>query len=282
MAGLPCVDITDPICDMVKSCETTTNISNNTYINEDGVSANIVTTNVLSVDGNGDLISTVNGVVSNPEAVGSSVTNTLDSAANVMTSTVNGVVDSAPIINSNTLTYDVPTNTLQSEVNGITTVADLSCLKSNAEAVWTNSNPVPGFLLAGGATSGTMNVLPGLAVINNLSTCRTMVGTSVHDVKASANETGTSWAQILLAIRLFTNGGAGVNVASSYNAVGPASLSPSPLVFGMHVNYVRAFTIAPGATRTELVNVFAINQTAGTTVQMSGAFVGSVMSATHQ
>lgn len=45
-------------------------------------------------------------------------TNTLASAVNTMTSTVNGVVASAPIVNSNTLTNPTA-NTLQSTVNGV-------------------------------------------------------------------------------------------------------------------------------------------------------------------
>ena len=187
MSGHPCIELSDPICDMVAVCETTTTLASNVYTNEDGITSDVVTSNTLSLTA-GNLTSSVNGVVSNTIPLTTSTTNLL--------------------------TYDEVTNTLTSDVNSVISAINLDCLKSNSEAVWVTSNPVPGFLLVGGTTSGTMNGLPGILIINNLSTCRTMVGTSVHDVKASGIETATNWSQILLILRLFTNGGPGVNVTS--------------------------------------------------------------------
>jgi hypothetical protein len=64
MSGLPCIELSDPICDMVAVCETTTTLASNVYTNEDGITSDVVTSNTLSLTA-GNLTSSVNGVVSN-------------------------------------------------------------------------------------------------------------------------------------------------------------------------------------------------------------------------
>jgi hypothetical protein len=54
-----------------------------------------------------------------------STTHTMGSAANIMTSTVNGIVATAPIINSNTLSWNSTNGLLTSTINGISASATI-------------------------------------------------------------------------------------------------------------------------------------------------------------
>ena len=153
MSGLPCIELSDPICDMVAVCETTTTLASNVYTNEDGITSDVVTSNTLSLTA-GNLTSSVNGVVSNTIPLTTSTTNLL--------------------------TYDEVTNTLTSDVNSVISAINLDCLKSNSEAVWVTSNPVPGFLLVGGTTSGTMNGLPANLAKVGSGEFRNIIASELH------------------------------------------------------------------------------------------------------
>ena len=281
MAGLPCIDVTDPLCEMVKSCQTTTTISDNSYINESGTSYPLVQTNQLLFSG-GELTSTVNGVVSNSIPLSISTTNVLDSAANVMTSTVNGVADTAPIVNSNAITFDSATNTLTSDVNGVVDTEDLCVLRSYGATVRQQGNPTAGATVAGGTLSPSLTQ-PAFIIVNNLSTCRSMVGSSVYDVTTHAVETTTKYAWVSLRLMRNVNGGVASQYAVSDTTVGPISLTtPNTSFWGLHLNGLDAWTIAPGASRIEVGQAYLFVDTPSTSVQVAGAFVRSTMTAFSQ
>lgn len=281
MAGLPCIDITDPLCEMVKSCQTTTTISGNSYINEAGTSYPLVQTNELSISA-GELTSTVNGVTSNSIPLSLSTTNVLDSSANVMTSTVNGIADTAPIVNSNTISFDSSTNTLTSDVNGMVDTEDLCILRSYGATVRQQGNPTAGATVSGGTLSSSLTQ-PAFIIVNNLSTCRSMVGSSVYDATTHAVELTGNYSWVQLRLMRNVNGGAPIQYAISDTTVGPQSLVlPNPSFWGLHLNGLDAWTIAPGGSRIEVGQAFLYVDTPLTSVQVAGAFVRSTMTAFSQ
>ena len=84
--------------------------------------ARIINTNSLTWTQGTGVTSTINGI---PGAVLISTTHTMGSAANIMTSTVNGIVATAPIINSNTISWNSTNGLLTSTINGIAASATI-------------------------------------------------------------------------------------------------------------------------------------------------------------
>jgi hypothetical protein len=130
---------------------------------------------------------------------GLTVVNTLSSVANTMTSTVNGVLDTAPIINSNTLTLD-GNGDIVSTVNGVaSTPLDLpsdSLVSSNSGNVIATHTDVGGNIV---------DVEETVTTITNTVTGH-LIGTYTNEAGAvvNINETVTTLGSLTLVGNILT------------------------------------------------------------------------------
>ena len=143
-----------------------------------------------------------------------------------------------------------------------------------SESVKQTCTPLLGGVVAGGATSGAL-VFPFAIIVNNLSTCRDMSGTSIYRAETRAIETATNWSSVGLNLTVNVNAVPAI-APQALNVVGPASLNPTPIFWPLTAEYMDAWSIPAGGSRIEVGMLTASNLTPGTNVQVSGGWIYAV------
>lgn len=209
---------------------------------------------------------TWNGTTWIPQAVTPANTiNTISTSGNILTSNVNGVSSTAPIVNSNTLSLSG--STLTSNVNGITATQNLSSIQTittitNTQvagktiATYTNENNV------------VTDIKETITNISQNATTGVITYTKEDATTATANVVSTNANNV---ISVGTDGGAykGLKVFDAYDTAASQTISnaASTLPLGVgRTNIGGIFTLASNTVTISESGVYRINYSVGTTI----------------
>jgi hypothetical protein len=265
--------ITSTVNGMAATAPAINSLSNASSVNTATVTVNgvtstgapIVNSNTATLAGT-TLTNTVNGVagsVNLQPAITAGTTHTLSSAANTITSVVNGIVVTAPAVNGNTLA--ISGNTLTSTVNGVAATSNAVSGVSNASAVNTTTVTVNGITSTGApivnsntaTLAGTTltNTVNGVAGSVNLQPAIT-AGTT-HTLSSAAN-TITSVVNGIVVTAPAVNGNtlaiSGNTLTSTVNGVAATSNAVSGVSNASAVNTTTVTVNGITSTGAPIVN----------------------------
>ncbi len=242
----------------------------------DGSTSNEIQT--LSIAGNVLSLSNGGGSVNLPS---SSTTNVLGSAANTMTSTVNGVAATAPIVNTNALSYNIADGSTTTTVNGVvsntatlprpsaafplqngvndTRTGSIGTSGSNIYAIWNHQHPI--------INIATIPTLPNVAlsglgtfVSQVVATQRSTEETISYTVFYTWNTNGVgTW--VTFSVPTITGYTLTASAANSYDATG-GSLVATRMMNGV-TNYgaTSTFYAQTAVTGRQIVTTFQFTYT---------------------